>query len=80
MKNFDAAKDDAGMKVLTKMTESRIEVSEYIPVDVEGEVKDREQNFLNGKDDDESDEDFSWLEERMEETEVTKETYFTMIN
>ena len=42
LKNFDAGKNDDGLKVVTKMTEQRLEVSEYIPVQVEGEVKDRE--------------------------------------
>jgi hypothetical protein len=62
------------------MTDQKVEISEYVPVEAEGEVKDREANFLLGKDDDESDEDFSWLEEGMEDSEVTKETYFVMVN
>ena len=62
------------------MTEQKIQVSEYVPVEAEGEVKDREASFLLGKEDDEPEEDFSWLEEGWEESEITKETYFVMVN
>lgn len=55
---------------------------EYIPVEMEGEVRDREQSWLAGGEDDEDEEDFEWIKilNRTNPKSLQEETYFTLVN
>ena len=55
---------------------------EYIKVEQEGEVKDREKKWIEGGEDEESDEDFEWIENQEKQNFQLneRETYFTLCN
>ena len=44
---------------------------EYVPMDKEGPVKDKEWNWTQIYKDDESDEDYSWVEKNEDKTYIT---------
>lgn len=62
-----------------EIEESTLLALEYVKVEEEGEVKDREASWLEAGDDDEYEEDLSWFHE-LSRVEREDETYFTIIN
>lgn len=64
---------------LLEVGDDTLDASEYIPVEQEGEVKRREQNWLNGESDDEDDEEFGWIDDISDKDEQ-ENTYFTFVN
>ena len=61
------------------MDTSCLDAIEYISVQEDGPVRDREQSWIAGGDDEESEEDFEWME-GLTSDQKDNETYFTFIN
>lgn len=70
---------DGAETMKLEIDDSTLNSLEYIRVEEEGEAKEREQQFLSGTGDDESDEDFSWMDE-VGQDKVDGDAYFTFIN
>lgn len=55
---------------------------EYIGVEEDGPVKEREESWLNGGEDEESEEDFEWVGQQVQKdsNKAKAETYFVFVN
>lgn len=62
-----------------RLTADSLAALEYIPIDQTCELQQREQSWLAGGDDEESEEDLDWLE-NLQADKRDNETYFSFIN
>jgi hypothetical protein len=65
-----------------RLTDEILDATEYIPLDEEGVVKDREVAWLNGQSDEEEEESFDWVDPKRNEDKdkFDSETFFTLVN
>jgi hypothetical protein len=56
--------------------------TEYIPLEEDSLVKDREQAWLRGESDEEEEETFDWVDEQrfQDQAKFEEETYFTLVS
>jgi hypothetical protein len=64
------------------ITDNMLNAIEYIPLEEDGPTKEREHNWLLGGSDEESDEDFGWIDELdcLDRKSMKNQTYFCFVN
>lgn len=61
------------------LSDDTLSITEYVAVEQQGKIQQREQNWLNGASDEESDEDFKWVD-TLDEKDELENTYVTFVN